>query len=151
MIRTIDNTPLASTSRPTEQQIFDAVVFHASQMSAKSMRQVGDDPLAKCCAYRGAQDNSCFLGGLLTDAEAAPLDDRCNSSFSSIREEAPHLIPDRFKSFELRHFLTGLQRIHDSEDQVDWPAELRDFARRNNLSPLVIDEHFRVTKTVEVA
>ena len=146
MIRTINNTPLADSSMPSKQQIFDAVVQHAARMPKKSMRQVGDDPMAKCCAYRGEDSNACYIGGLLTDAEAAPLDTRLNSNFSSIREEAPDLIPLRFRSWELRHFMTGIQRIHDSEDQEDWPAELRDFAHRNNLSPRMVDEHFRVTK-----
>lgn len=137
-------TPLLNVSNPSKQQIFDAVVAHARQMPGKSrgIIQTETGPMPGACVYRGPDGNACWIGGLLTDEEAAPLDVRVNSSFSSIRCEAPDLIPERLRGWELRHFMGSLQSIHDSVPVEMWPDQLRELARANRLDASSVDQHF---------
>lgn len=137
-------TPLLDVAQPTKQQIFDAVVAHARQMPGKSQSIIETDagPMNGACVYRGPDGNACWIGGLLTDEEAAPLDTRTNSAFTSIRCEAPHLIPERLRGWDLRHFMGSIQGIHDSVPMEQWPAQLRDLARANHLDAASVDQHF---------
>lgn len=147
MVRTPENTPLATVPQPTKQEIFDAVVAHAATMPRKCQSFIphADDPdrlIPGACVYRGPDGNACFLGGVLTDAEAAPLDALQHSSFSSIRETYPHLIPERFRGWELRHFMGSLQSLHDIHDPEEWPEALRTFGRVSGLDTSSIDRSF---------
>ena len=136
--------PLVDVPSPTKQQIFDAVVAHARQMPGKSQGVIETDagPVPGACVYRAPDGNTSWLAGLLTDEEAAPLDVRQNSSFASIRIEALHLIPDRFRGWGLRHFMASLKGIHHSVTVEQWPHQLRELARANQLDASSVDRHF---------
>jgi hypothetical protein len=137
-------TPLLDVRNPTQQQIFDVVVAHARQMPGKCQGVIETEsgPMPGACDYRGPNGNACWIGALLTDEEAAPLDVRQNSSFASIRAEAPDLIPERFRAWELRHFMGSIQGIHDSVPIEQWPHQLRELARANELDASSVDQHF---------
>jgi hypothetical protein len=137
-------TPLLPTdATPTAQQVFDAVVRHAAKMPGRSNFAADDGSgTSPFCAYRGKDDNACFVGCLLTDAEAAPLD-------RMTEEQTGGSVRDAYREGKLPQrliphveLLGQLQPIHDNYRPDQWEAELRLFASKRGLSGDAINEAF---------
>ncbi|PZP71793.1 hypothetical protein [Methylorubrum populi] len=125
MARTIENTPLAQNPAPTAQEVFDAVARHASQMPERCYSATDDS-----CLYRNGT-NACFVGALLTDDEAAGLDDREHAA--SARDMVKEgLMPARLVPHE--QLLQELQEIHDLNEPDEWPEQLRYVAEFHELA-----------------
>lgn len=136
-------TPLLPTSSsPTSQEVFDAVVRHAAKMPQQSKFAVNHEHEMPFCAYRGADGNACFVGCLLTDDEAEPIDElTVEGAGGSVRDaQKKDLLPRRLEpQVEL---LAQLQPIHDDFRPDQWEVELRLFASKNGLNGDAINEAF---------
>lgn len=133
-----------SIAKPTLQQIFDAVVTHGARMPGTS---TNPGPNGKCVYRTEDGTNACHIGGLLTDDEARRLD--CGEGISGgtglshLLSEHPDLVPERFRHWELRHFLPRMQGVHDSHLGRDsWPTLWRNIAKDYLLDPSIIDRVF---------
>lgn len=138
-MRDATNTPLFDVPHPTPQQVFDAVVRHAATMPAPSRGPGGD-----ACLYRTADGNACFVGALLTDAEAKGLDHaEDNTSYSALL--ASERLPERLVHQDLQSLMTELQYVHDDNKNTgQWRDALQQLAIHRNLDTTVLGEVFPV-------
>lgn len=116
---------------PSAQQVFDAVVRHAAQMPEKSY-----DDEADTCLYRNVTskgENACFVGALLTDAEAARVDPDKGEEPWDVKDLNDNgLLPAHLQPHV--DLLMELQHVHDFSEKWDWRRRLARVAAANGLS-----------------
>jgi hypothetical protein len=111
-------------------------------MPGRSNFPDGDGGTTPFCAYRGKDGNACFVGCLLTDAEAAPIDRMTQEQTGGSVRDAykAQKLPDRLVPHV--DLLARLQPIHDERRPDRWEDELRLFASKHGLNSDAINEAF---------
>lgn len=116
----------------SEQEVFDAVVKHAEQMTRPSVVDTH-------CAYRSDGGNKCIVGALIEDCDYTKEMDDCTygggSDVLSLSEQ--DLLPDYLTNYI--PILKQCQGAHDHYHHLGaaWKGlmieELKDIAQRNHL------------------
>lgn len=118
---------LATLPQATAQQVFDQVARHMLTQNARSTN-------GTACKYREGS-LKCAAGCLIGDEEYSTTLE--NQSWSILQERGK--VPN-----EHADLIRELQRIHDVRDDVfNWPFYLRQLAKTENLSAVVVDEFDR--------
>ena len=111
-------------SKQKINQIAFDIAYKRSLNKKKS--QIKDD----FCAYRGANNNCCFVGALIKDEHYNPLlEDKCAGAYAV--QEAVKRSLGKLPS---RRLLNELQKIHDRFKPEDWDEELEQLAKEYNLT-----------------
>jgi len=135
----------------TPQQIFDTVAKHLLTQNARATRERGpedDSGDTQACVYRTDTGLTCAVGCLIPEALYNPDMDNA-SKVQGTAISANQIVQRVLDNLGVIDFHAGaednrlkllrnLQRTHDSYDVEDWPEELRDLARRFELSAEVL-------------
>ena len=126
------------------QEIFDKVATHLLTQNARSHS-------GGSCLYRAPNGNMCAIGCLISTGtytaqnytDAGRVVNRLEGAGIGsirVRGSVEESIGRRLEDEELR-LLMDLQCMHDSLDPEDWPARLKKFSDRYNLSNEAVVEY----------
>lgn len=118
---------LATLPQATAQQVFDQVARHMLTQNARSTN-------GAVCKYREG-GLKCAAGCLIGENEYLPELENKSWSVLQGRGKVPK---------EHADLICELQRVHDGRiDVFNWPLHLRQLAKNENLSAVVVDEFNR--------
>lgn len=109
----------------TNQEIFDIVAKHLLTQGVRSQtakKFENSDGYYPVCAYRGEGGRKCAAGVLIPDSKYNALMEGLNVGSAHVSAAL-----DGVSSASL-DLLTALQRMHDVEEPLTWPDELKNIA-----------------------
>lgn len=128
---------LATLPNKSKQEVFNHIALHLLKQNARSLRR----PNSTACAYRSYDGLRCAAGCVISGLEY-------NNEFegkSWLGLVGAGKVPKNHAIL-----ISDFQKMHDGEIPANWPDEIKDIAKKHNLSYQVVEDFFNdQTKTVD--
>lgn len=118
---------LATLPNASAQEVFNHIALHLLKQNARSLKRSN----GSVCAYKSYDGLRCAAGCIISDLEYN--DEFEGKSWFGLvdagRVPKNHAI-----------LISDFQKMHDREIPIDWPDEIKEIARKHNLSYQVVED-----------